>query len=555
MDQDLVEVFDENFYNNYYGCKSNIREYWEYERHNGRFCHPCIIEDNFDYGLFISKLNWANISINTEYSAVNYFLQNRLDFLAWFQHPNISKETVTRLKEPPSICSIYVCYLESYADVEISLKSLTKVFDISQNVYIILLGSPEYSNIIRKQYPDSIKEPSPKLLKLINKHDYCLYTNNKIYIHNDLQYFVTNAILDDQDIVSSNDVYNIAHDNKYYYGINTNFCFIKRKIFKKVFGVIYKNFNNIEYYLNKYIHENKLSYKCLFYNILEKEKFWNNLFTFDILDYMHLIEKYNLPIYSKKKYEINILNLSNCRIENIDNKKPLVDQIKIKTKTKEIENFSNIACHFHIGNTSPSYLQEANYYIKILKKLNIDTYVTSTEILPNIDSYILPNIGADIGPFLYMCAKYLLNNTKYDTILKIHSKTHHGYRHLNFDTLIYNIKYINYIFKHKSSCGIAGCLNNIYKIDEINKDIIANFCHSHRIHYRHNFEFFAGTMFVCKIDMLKKFIQQHNIDLLNEYWSLEVEYIKNTIPTNTHSWERILTGIVPQNTHYSKIYV
>ena len=52
-----METFDTTFYNKYYGCASNFKEFQEDCMHDGRFTHPCILDDNFDYGLFFSNIS------------------------------------------------------------------------------------------------------------------------------------------------------------------------------------------------------------------------------------------------------------------------------------------------------------------------------------------------------------------------------------------------------------------------------------------------------------------------------------------------------------------
>lgn len=560
MDQDLIEVFDQNFYNDYYWCNSNIHEYWKDERHNGRYVHPCIIQDNFDYGLFISKCNWINnLNITTEYAAINHFLRNRLDFLQWFDTPSY-KISKNQNHDKSDVCAIYVASLFSQEDLEIALGSLPKVFETTPNVYIILFGEENYCNKLQQKYIENTQEPTPYLLKKISNYKYYLYINNDIYIHKHLKDFINTAIYYNSDIFTTNDRYNIEYQDKYYYGINTDFMFIKNTISRDIFKIFYRYFDNFDFHINLYLIKKKIGFQSLFYNILEKEKFWNNLFAFNVLDHKNIVDKYSIPIISNKLHQIKNQNSAHCIIKSSimqHSGTSLVDKIDNYATSTDSDNLSNIVCHFHIGNTNPKYIDEAKTYIDKIRNFNIDIYVTSHENISDINSYILPNIGADIGPFLYMCQKYFLNNPKYTTILKLHSKTHHGYRHLNFDTLIYHLKYIDYIFRNKYSCGLAGCLSNVCKMDEINTDIIKNFCEINRLHYDDNYHFFAGSMFVCKIDMLKNFIKQYNINLLDEYWSLEYGYKKNHEPTYTHSWERILTGIIPHPrvTNYEKIYV
>jgi len=70
-----------------------------------------------------------------------------------------------------------------------------------------------------------------------------------------------------------------------------------------------------------------------------------------------------------------------------------------------------------------------------------------------------------------------------------------------------------------------------------------------------NVYFFAGTMFACNINMLKNFIKKYNISIPEEYFNMEYGYQKNHNATVTHSWERILSGIIPAHMRSKKIYI
>ena len=552
----FLNVFDQDFYNQYYGCSSTPSRFWADNKLEGKYVNECIIKDNFDYGLFVSKLNWKNISIKTEYDAIAYFLSNINRYRKWFstdQEYCSFKSNINLNK----VCCIYVAYLSDEISLNIALNSIENIKSSIRDIKIITLGDIKYCEVIHQKYTNKIINIEDKytLARYIKKYDYCLYLNNNNYIHSSLKDFVTQGMNSDADIFSTNDRYNITYNNKYYYGINSDIMLIKKNIVFKIFKCMVKNSNRISFYVNKLIQSNDIVGKCLIYNIKYKEEFWKNLFSFNILDYMYLIKDYKCPAISKKLYKVLRLNIRNCLLTSeISNTSGLsiIDKF-INYKSKKPKN--NIACHMHIGNNNSIYVNDIKKYTDIIQKLGIDLFVTSPEPIDNIDSYVLPNIGADIGPFLYVLNKHILNNNKYDYILKLHSKSHHGFRHMCFNSLINQLDYAIYLLDNQQNSAMAGLIDHNLPIDGINESKINEFCNRYGIGIKNNFDFFAGTMFIYKLNVIRSFIKKYKINLYNEYFNLEYGYAKNHQATKTHAWERILSGLIPHESVSDKIYI
>ena len=170
---------------------------------------------------------------------------------------------------------------------------------------------------------------------------------------------------------------------------------------------------------------------------------------------------------------------------------------------------------------------------------------------------VLDNKGADIGPFLY-CLNDILKDkdNTYDYILKLHTKTSHGFRDMSFETLIDNLIEVLYLLKNKEGCYMAGVQCKNMLLDDRNKKTIDAICNKYNIKYdKRHIDFFTGTMFVCKTEMFKKISAQYNVKWIDEYWPLEEGYNKNHKATFTHAWERMLSGVLPYLLESTKIYI
>ena len=552
----FLNVFDQDFYNQYYGCSSTSQNFWEDNKLEGKFINRCIVNDNFDYGLFVSKLNWNNISIDTEYRAIQYFLLRKNSYHQWFKDKNTSCELLNHSININNMCCIYVAYLNSEVDLAIAINSIDNILSDTENIKIITLGHINFCKIINEKYKDKITTLTKPydLIRYIKKYNYCLYINNNNCICSSLQNFIKQGMHSNADVFSIHDKYNITYNNKYYYGINTDCMIMKRRTAFKILKCIIKNTSRTSFYINKLLFENNITYSCLLYINLYKEIFWQNLFSFDILDYRHIIKKHEFPLISKKLYKISRLNVQHCvlkpEIVNCTGRSIIDKFLQYKN-----DKHTGVACHIHIGNLNGVYINDIKKYIDEIQKLGIDLFVTSIDIIPNIDSYVIPNIGADIGPFLYILDKYILDNNKYNYILKFHSKSHHGFRHMCFDSILNQLDYSLYLLENQRHSAIAGLIDHNVPMDDINKSKMNEFCNRYNINTNYNFNFFAGTMFIYKLSVIKSFIKKYKINLSEEHLSLEYGYTKNHRATKTHTWERILSGLIPHKLTCDKIYI
>ena len=265
----LTEIFDKDFYNSYYGCNSNTETYWVDNRYEGKYVNSCIIEDNFDYGLFVSKLNWLNINIVTEFEAIKYFLDHKAKYQHWFQDIHHKQSNPESESHNKNIVCLYTAYLNEGQDLDIALNSIPKLLECSNKLYIVALGKEDLCKKLADQYSDYILDfTNLYILKKFKKYDLLINTNNNIYIYDNLNYIIQQSILSDSQVFSINDKYNITNNNeKYYYGINSDFIIVDKFVGLKILKCLYRNFNNFEYHLNKLLIDDNIKYDCLIRNI------------------------------------------------------------------------------------------------------------------------------------------------------------------------------------------------------------------------------------------------------------------------------------------------
>tara|TARA_B100002019_G_C21274933_1_gene604923 strand:- start:21363 stop:23015 length:1653 start_codon:yes stop_codon:yes gene_type:complete len=548
---DIQELFDKQFYNEYYACTSNVSEYIQDCIHDGRYIHPAVIEDNFDYGVFISELNWSDIILVNQYHALEFYLKHREKYKYLFnqKHTDVKFDKL----DSSEICCVYVVKKTDEISKNIALESIEKIKHNVDRIYIILPESLKDEEIFNKTYHDYIVDIKDiwTLKKISNKYKYTLFANNDICINDYLCDFLNDF---DEDVKSVCDVYH-NYNNRFYRCVNPNLLLIKNKILIKILKTIRYNFNiNLCYSLTNFLKQQNISYKYYAAHTQVKEVFWYNLFGLKLLDYQTLVDNLKIPCVSSWAYETMRQNLHNCFLNGTSIKSTsIIDNLKSSVKTYDKSH--SIACHIHIGNTNPRILDSIQTAINKLNYFNTTYFITSNTKIDNMKTFILPNKGADIGPFLYILYHYILKDN-YDFIVKLHSKTHHGFRDICFDTILNNMLYTQYILTNKHNCYIAGPQQKNMMLDTVNQPIIDNFCKEYNIDIDSSkIDFFAGTMFVCKHKMFNEFIEKYKVNLLDHYLTLETGYRKNHQPTYTHSWERILSGIIPYSLQSSKLYI
>jgi hypothetical protein len=99
---------------------------------------------------------------------------------------------------------------------------------------------------------------------------------------------------------------------------------------------------------------------------------------------------------------------------------------------------------------------------------------------------------------------------------------------------VYNNNHHNVAYKLIKTFNKSKIITNIDNIKEFADDIY----------------FVAGTIFVMNFKMIKEFAIKYNIDISHEFKNMENGYIINDKDTWTHSWERILSGIIVASLKY-----
>lgn len=552
MIEDIKEVFDQNFYNDFYGCKSNVDEFIRDCLYDGRFVHPCIIEDDFDYASFVGNLSWENIKIDNQYQAIKYYLDNRDKYQKIFK----DKLIVSSESSSYNTCALYVVESKRSLSENIVIDSIETIQKYINDIYIVIIGDRQFSKTIVSKYSNKIIDVSNAwtIKNLVKKYDHCIYVNNKLYINDNIKNLLQKNY--HSDILSISDKYEFI-DGKYYRCLNTDLLLINTRHLLSLLRQLIKYYNdNTNYQITKFCRLEKLSYNYYIEQRKEKEIFWNDLYTQDILNYTAFVHKHNMPAITSNTYDILQNNTKGLKISADDLTKPGFSVVhNINTITKKYYPQDSIACHIHIGTNSDRCIQDIDNIIQALKPYNITYFLTSNQPIDQFETFVLPNKGADIGPFLYtLYHKILPNNYKF--ILKLHTKSHHGFRRMCYDSIATNFSYILYMLKNNTHKYIAGPLQKNMMLDNINQSIIDKFCSENFIYTNNSLiDFFAGTMFLCKAAMFTEFIQKYNINLLSEYMSLEMGYKKNHTATRVHSWERILSGIIPFSLQSSKIYI
>lgn len=552
----IASIFDQKFYNNYYGCQSTVDNFIKDYIDQGRYIHRNILDDNFNYALFVTKLNWENHSISNSCDALSYYLTNRSKYRSWFGLKSPEK-TSSRHRTT----AIYYAHVNSELTTEVAQKSIQNIFHCVQEPKIIISGQPQYITHIKSLFgqENTIELSQLSDWSIIKNHiknfPKCLYANNKLYLYKNIDYLINNYTNDS--IISLIDKYNTIYYitdllgrrmiPKLFYTINSNFFVFDEKIYNDIVNILQNstedliNDYKLNYNITEYCYANNLPIEFFYQQELEKEAFWHKLLEFDLLDHQALITKHNIPAINISA--INTYDKLCIKNKTLDN----IDKLLIKDPSLDIRH-TKVACHIHVGKSAQIYITDIQKTIKKLKENNfsIDFYLTSYESIPGIDTIIVPNKGADIGPFLYTLHTYILNNSKYDYIVKYHTKTHHGFRKLAYDTLITNlVENLDILEKH-TEAGILGVASQEMNIDinDINIDLINKFCSKYNISYTKS-SFYTGTMFIAKTSMFKEFVSQYKIDLMKEYYELEDGYEQNHSATQTHTWERILSGIIP----------
>jgi hypothetical protein len=262
-------------------------------------------------------------------------------------------------------------------------------------------------------------------------------------------------------------------------------------------------------------------------------------------DYFHTYVPYNIfdkvsylkNIHNKKYFEENHTNEISKKIAfciHIANEK-MIDDYLIDINLV----LSHTKCNFYI------YITLTENLLKYQKK--IIGFLKNNNSLNKIKILVVKNKGADLGPFLRIISKFLLNE-KFDYVIKYHSKTDTLWR----KDLQYPFSFLLYpslvILDNNKTIGGISSGNFLFKLDYTDKTNFRNILirNSINIENINNWYFVGGTIFMIKYQVLINFIKK--IDIEYEYKILEeTVYINDELSNDVstvHCWERIISGLI-----------
>ena len=220
-----------------------------------------------------------------------------------------------------------------------------------------------------------------------------------------------------------------------------------------------------------------------------------------------------------------------------------------------------IAISLHLGNHLM--FPQLRAYIDRTYSLNYltDLYVSYQFNSPVIalirqlypDAILIESLlGCDIGGHLLIMDKIIQMKRSYDYVLKLHSKNNSVWRHGLLEPIcgtVEAIKTVISIFEEKSHIGMIGASKYMYKIDEFNGRLQVDICEHLGLDIDPTSQYYiAGTIFWVRWKTIIDFIVRNQISIQEEYYKLELGYLRNDRPTFMHSWERIF-GIMIYNEH------
>lgn len=225
-----------------------------------------------------------------------------------------------------------------------------------------------------------------------------------------------------------------------------------------------------------------------------------------------------------------------------------------------------LAILFHFGNHSM--YQEFRRYLNNIYATShdIDIYISYQVYTPLLEELkknyqnvttIQTVLGMDIGGKLMSFSQAFNNKKTYDYFLSLHTKSDVRWRMGMILPLCGSSEIIQKcldIFQSDQNIGIISSQEYTYHISHynINHPIQQNFCQKWNLSYQGNqssIHFVGGTIFWMRWSIIERFISERNIDIIAEYKTLEPGHVRNSGPTNTHSWERMF-GIISY--HYGK---
>lgn len=548
--EDIVKVFDENFYRKFYGFKKNkyqkiLQDYIAKGLPEGRLYNPIIINDNFDYGFYQSYNNiFNNIKFN-QYTAL-------YDYILTKKPCNNLINYSCEYTQKKSFC-IYSCSLETKKDLyflktnlDILKKSFEKIIVVYESSRDLDFKNTKKINYIKTK----INNDYEKYLIVLNKNNFkncniCLFNGNNNIVVKNLKEFIKKFSQSDCVLYSTTDCYIGS------YHIDDSILIFDSSRAYILKTALLESKNKIE--LSKFIIKSGYKIGSFFQINQVKELFWKNLFI-NINSFPSILLENNVPVFSRQHINY-LLSVIPKGFTGSKHKGKIQSFFNINLNKKNINNIfninlNNIKCCLIIHITDINKLNEYNYFLKLIKsKIATDIYLTTNSIG---QKEFIQNKGMDIGPFI----KTIDNiDKKYDYIIKLHSKNLRSFRDACFNNII-KLLYHHILLLEKNKLSIcSGPKICSMSLDSLNQYTIKEFLNRNNIKtYNTENNFFAGTMFIVKYNLFKDFFN-NIIDAKSEYNLLENGSVINDYPTNTHAWERILTNIIPNYYGMKNIYI
>lgn len=214
-----------------------------------------------------------------------------------------------------------------------------------------------------------------------------------------------------------------------------------------------------------------------------------------------------------------------------------------------LENFNiDIDLYVNLSVNEPQDLEKKEY--KILKEK-----INKTTLFKNIYFSDSDNRGMDIGGFFISCCKMFDMGLRYDSIIKIHSKTNDSWRFAMLYALLGNEKIIknNLKLMRNREIGMIGnnvlSINNVLSVNQRSYKYIFTYMDYFNIKETENLGYFVpGTIFWIKGDILEKhFTKELILKCYNEFEQNYCGSLVNNREGKPHAFERFF-GVMVNDT-------
>ena len=270
-----------------------------------------------------------------------------------------------------------------------------------------------------------------------------------------------------------------------------------------------------------------------------------------------MLEEIKLKIEEIKEINHDKLLMSNFTLSTTIEKRPLAIMVhlfkinlweNISEFIQNLEEFNlDIDLYVNISVNDKQELSKPDYTI-------LKDKIKKTKLFKNIYFTDSDNRGMDIGGFFISCCKMYDLGLRYDSIIKIHSKTNDSWRFAMLYALLGNEKIIKNNLKllANKTIGMIGnnvlSINNVLSVNLRSYKYIYTYMDYFKIQKKTNLgHFVPGTIFWLKGDVLEKHFTKKI--LLKCYYEFEQNYcgsMVNNREGKPHAFERFF-GIMVNN--------